>query len=144
MHKFNWLRENARLRILIAWKSTVDTNVKIRFERAYKRCCVLCRLGQFSMSRKCLSPFLFWLGLEIYVMDCLHLWGIQVKLLLMQILYQQLVIVRHFHASHFASVSEIASTNPFRVYSWIFSDFVDLYGVFIVWKYCYSLLKSSW
>ena len=85
----------------------------------------------FSESKMFVSlPLL--IGPEIYVMDCLHLCGIQVKLLLMQILYQQLVIVRHFHASHFASVSEIASTNPFRVYSWIFSDFVDLYGVFIV------------
>ena len=49
-----------------------------------------------------------------------------------------------FHAFHFASVNEIASTNLFRVYSLILSDFVDFSGVIIVCKYCYSLLKSSW
>ena len=86
-------------------------------------------------------------------MDCLHLCGIHVKLLLMQILEQQLIVVHHknvsnanvlhFHAFHFESVSEIESTNLFRVYSLIFSDFVYLSGVFIVCKYCYSLLKSS-
>ena len=78
--------------------------------------------------------------------------GIQVELLLMQIPYQQLVVVHHknvsdtnvlhFRAFHFASVNEIASTNLFRVYSLIFSDFVDFSGIFIVCKYCYSLLKS--
>ena len=53
------------------------------------------------------------------------------------------VNVLHFYAFHFASVSKIASTNLFRVYSLIFSDFVDFSGVFIVCKYSYSLLKSS-
>ena len=51
--------------------------------------------------------------------------------------------VLHFHTFHFASVREIVSTNLFRVYSFIFSDFVNFSGVFIVCKYCYSLLKCS-
>ena len=50
--------------------------------------------------------------------------------------------VLHFHAFHFASVSEIASTNLFRVYSLIFSDFVDFSGVLFFCKYCYSLINS--
>ena len=49
-----------------------------------------------------------------------------------------------FSYIHFASVNEIASTNLFRMCSLIFSDFADLSVVFIVCKYCYSLLKSSW
>ena len=49
----------------------------------------------------------------------------------------------HFHAFHFASVGEIASANLFRVYSLILSGFVDFSDVFIVRKYCYSLLKRS-
>ena len=49
-----------------------------------------------------------------------------------------------FMYSVFLSVREIASTNLFRVYSLIFSDFVDFSGVFIACKYFYSLLKSSW
>ena len=40
--------------------------------------------------------------------------------------------VLHFHAFHFASVSEIASTNVFRLYSLIFFDLVDFFYVFIV------------
>ena len=52
--------------------------------------------------------------------------------------------VLHFNAFNFASVSEVVSTNLLRVYSLISSDFVDFSGVFIVCKYCYSLLKSSW
>ena len=51
--------------------------------------------------------------------------------------------VLHFHTFHFASVSEIAYTNLFRVYLLIFPDFVDFSGVFIVCKYCYSILKKS-
>ena len=51
--------------------------------------------------------------------------------------------VLHFHAFHFASASEIASTDLFRVYSLIFYDVVDFSGVCIVCDYCYSLLKSS-
>ena len=80
--KFNWLREDVGFRIFIAWKSTIDTTVRIRVERAYKACCVLCRLGQFSIfpSHALLT------GTGDLVMDCLHLCGIHVKLLLMQIL----------------------------------------------------------
>ena len=36
--KFNWLRENVRLQIFIAWECTSDTTIKIRVERAYKVC----------------------------------------------------------------------------------------------------------
>ena len=39
--------------------------------------------------------------------------------------------VLHLHALHFSSISGIASTNLFRVYSLIFCDFVDFSGVFI-------------
>ena len=84
--KFNWLRQDVGFRIFIAWKSTVDTTVRMRVERAYKACCVLCRLGQFSMSRKCLPPICLLIGTGGLVIDCLHLCGIHVKLLLIQIL----------------------------------------------------------
>ena len=40
--------------------------------------------------------------------------------------------VLHFHVFHFASVSEVVSTNLFRVFSLIFSDFVNFFGIFIV------------
>ena len=42
-----------------------DTTVKIRDEGAYEACCVLRRLGQFLICRKCLHPLPFSLGLEI-------------------------------------------------------------------------------
>ena len=51
--------------------------------------------------------------------------------------------VLHFYIFHFANVSEIVSTNLFKVYSLIFPDFIDYSGVFIVCKYCYSTLKNS-
>ena len=41
-----------------------------------------------------------------------------------------------FHAFHFASVNEIASTNLLRVYSLILSDFVD----FLRCNYCLQIL----
>ena len=80
-------------RILIAWKSTIDTTVRIRVERAYKACCVLCRLGQFSMQArsifnvsKMFASHALLIETGGLVMECLHLCGIHVKLLLMQIL----------------------------------------------------------
>ena len=69
--------------MFIALKSMADTTVKIRVERAYEACCVLRRLGQFLILFASLALFI---GAEDLVIDCLHLSGIQAKLLLIQIL----------------------------------------------------------